>query len=332
MDNSIVRKDCEELCLTLSSLIKEELSNKTFLITGSNGLIGNYFVTLFDVLNEKIGSDINVYCISKHSPIWKNDNFHYITLDLAQPFSFVNKVDYIIHAACYATPTKFLANKLETFELNVNTTKKLLQIAQMSDGKLLFLSSGAIYGQPSRLDIPIQEAYIGNYSHLSSRGVYTESKKMGEVLCSLFGDLAKVVRLGYIYGPGNCEGRVMSDFIKMAKNNGKVIVTGSGDEKHCYCYITDAINMMLHVLLEGRYFVYNVDGKSLMSIEELAKSIAEYFNIEYSLSNNDTLISSPKLSMLNISKVQNEFNINKFVSFDEGLKRTIKWNLENKND
>ena len=116
MNSVIIREDCKSFLNNFDMI--RDLFNKTFLITGSNGLIGNYIVNLLSTANELYDANSMAYCISKHAPVWEDDRFTYITQDLSQPFSFQYHVDYIVHCACYGRPKKFLEDELETIALN----------------------------------------------------------------------------------------------------------------------------------------------------------------------------------------------------------------------
>ena len=192
---------------------------------------------------------------------------------------------------------------------------------------MVFLSSGAVYGDPPISELPISEEYPGNSTVFSTRASYIESKKMGEVLC--LNSFSKVysARLGYIYGPGNCKGRAMGEFINQAIIDGKIFIKGFGSELRSYCYVTDAIKMILYLLLNGKDRVYNVDGNSSISIFEVAAMIAKYFNAKL-ISNcaSSGIEGAPKNFQLDNTKICKEFNIINFVPFEDGLIRTMEWN------
>ena len=324
LNSAIIRQDCEKLAETFEGL--QGLFNKTFLITGSNGLIGNYLVNFLDVLNEKHDANIDAYCVSKHEPAWRAERFTYLTMDLASPFDFSGKVDYIFHAAGYASPKKFLANPAETISLNVDTTRTLLRVARRYGAKFLFLSSGAVYGTPAV--IPVKEDFPGNTTPFSERAPYIYSKRLGETLCHLHGPGAKVVRLGYIYGPGFIDGRVMSEFIWMGITGRYIQISSSGKELMSWCYITDALRMMLYVLLKGENSPYNIDGNSPMTVYELALSVAQFFGVKCEIKQNIDTKVTPLATILDNSKICGEFKMENFVPFEVGLQKTIEWNRE----
>ena len=177
MYSKIIEQDCLEI-LQDRKLV-DSIKGKRFLITGSNGLIGNYFATLLDVANREFDADITAYCYSKHKPNWTNKKFEFITGDISISFVTRFPVDYVIHGATYPRPRILLANELETIGLNVDVTWNLLNLSSAMGAKLLFLSSSEVYGQPPLEDLPTRENYTRTFPTDNIRSAYVESKRMG---------------------------------------------------------------------------------------------------------------------------------------------------------
>ncbi|MCK7495022.1 MAG: NAD-dependent epimerase/dehydratase family protein [Comamonadaceae bacterium] len=70
----------------------------------------------------------------------------------------------------------------------------------------LFFSSGEIYGEVARDDVPTPETYTGLVDHLSPRACYVEAKRFAETLCrfyhSQYGIPVTMIRLIHAFGPG----------------------------------------------------------------------------------------------------------------------------------
>jgi len=330
MNSTIIREDCIKLINNFNEVNK--LFNKTYLITGSNGLVGNYLVNLFSLVNHLYKAKIKVYCISKHAPVWKDDRFVYITQDLSHHFTFKYPVDYILHCACYGRPKKFLENELETISLNINATKTLLDTARTNKAKLVFLSTSEIYGNPPPEEIPTKESYPGNSLTSSSRAAYVESKRLGEALCYIYNrkyDIgSRVARMALVYGPGITihDERVMGNFMKNASVYKHIKLMDAGKGLRTYCYITDALNMLLKIMVLGKDVIYNVGGTETVSIYKMAQLVASYYGATYEASSASGLKDAPDIVKLDVSKACNEFGIHTFTPFKEGLKRTMDWN------
>ena len=335
--NQVIEKDLSE---SLEKVNLNKFRNKTVLIAGSNGLIGTYITLLLYFANKKQGLNIKVIGISKNEPnelllAAKDDkNFTFYKKNLAQDFEVKERVDYIIHAATYAQPAKFLENKLETIKLNTIVTKKLLTICKKDNASFLFLSSSEIYGQAE--EIPTPETYNGNCSTTSIRAPYSESKRLGETICSVFkedGVDVKIARVSSAYGPGISihDKRVLGNFLNKALTKKSIDLLDDGEQERTWLYISDCVAMLLNILLHGKSFIYNVGGEELVSIKRLAEVICELIGSEYSLpekSKGVFMVSAPDRVKLDVSKVIDEFKFKDFVNLKEGLRRTIEWNKE----
>lgn len=335
--NSIIEED---LLRVLERVELGKLRNKSILVTGSNGLIGTYIIMVLYLANKKHSLNIRVIGVSKNDP---NDTLSEIREDkditlykknLVDDSEFDEKFDYIIHAATYAQPVKFLENKLETIKLNTVVTEKLLDMCKKNTSSFLFISSSEIYGQAEK--IPTPETYNGNCSTTYDRAPYTESKRLGETICSVFKEIGvdvKVARGSSVYGPGISiyDKRVIGNFLNKALIKKSIDLLDSGRQERAWLYVGDCVIMLLNILLHGKSFIYNVGGEELVSIKRLAEIICELTDAKYSLpkeADDVFMTGAPDRVRLDISKVKNEFQLDDFTDLKEGLRRTIEWNRD----
>ena len=131
----------------------------------------------------------------------------------------------------------------------------------------------------------------------------------------LFDDCTdKITKKRHYFGPVNID-----------KLHIKLMDDGKG--LRSYCYITDALNMLLKIMLQGKDVLYNVGGMETVSIYEMAQLVARFCGATCEAGSGKGMKDAPDIVKLDVSKVCNEFKINKFIPFKEGLKRTIDWNL-----
>lgn len=313
-----------------------ELSGKKIIITGASGLLGNYFLACLKKFNQDNHKPVQVIAITqKHFPDYlKNlidyNNIEIISGDLSDD-KFVLSLpmaDYIIHAAGYGQPGKFLENPVKTIKINTSATLALFE-KLLPNGKFLFLSSSEVYsGLPNP---PFYEEQIGTTNTTHPRACYIEAKRCGETICNAYrskGIMAKSARLSLAYGPGTKpnDARVLNNFIYKALQ-GEIKMLDRGDARRTYCYITDAIEILWLILFKGKEPVYNVGGFSKTTIAELAKKIGEYLNAQVIFPNNSSksLSGAPEDVFLEMSKTKIEFNKTEYVDFNLGLKKTIEW-------
>jgi nucleoside-diphosphate-sugar epimerase len=305
-----------------------QLDGQDILVTGASGLIGSEILKRF-IQARKLGHELNIFALSKSSEYSvRYDEVRYLTGDLSDCHftSKIRKFDSIIHAAGYGQPGKFLRNPFTTISLNTTATEKLLQKAS---NKFLFVSTSEIYsGSPI---IPCKEDQTGLTNTNHPRAAYIESKKTGETLTHLankeLGINSNIARLALAYGPGarlNDE-RVLNQLIIRSLKDQELRLQGSGDAIRTYCYISDAVDLLLQVFLLGSGEIYNIGGNSRTTINELAGLIANLTGANFYPENKKVDDFSPAEVSLDITKVIELSGKKSFIQLEEGLKRTISW-------
>lgn len=308
-----------------------KLRNKKVLITGASGLVGIHLLaSLKEVQNEL---NITIYTWTKNENSFYKEIFEnctQIVCDITDINNYKDlpKFDFIIHAAGYGQPIKFLWDKIKTIEINTHVTIQLLELLK-DDGIFLYISSSEVYNGLFKYGITEDEIGISDSIH--PRASYIEAKKCGEVICNVYrekGKNVKIARLSTSFGPGTKYGdiRVVSSLIDKGLKNDTIELLDDGNSLRTLCYITDVIEMLFNIGLNSKEFIYNVGGIETISILELANKIGFILNKEVLTQKSDgELIGSPKLVNLSIDKYIREFNKNEFVSIDAGLLKTIEW-------
>ncbi|MBI4004981.1 NAD-dependent epimerase/dehydratase family protein, partial [Candidatus Roizmanbacteria bacterium] len=143
--SSIILEDCKQI---IQKVDFRQLRNKNVLLTGSNGFFGRYIAYTIYQLNKLKKLNCTLFCVSLHGPnkdisLLSQQDSHIkpIQKDLSKNFKFNQPVDFIMHAACYAQPQKFIENSLATIELNITSTRKLLELAKKYHARFMFFSS-----------------------------------------------------------------------------------------------------------------------------------------------------------------------------------------------
>ena len=328
-------KDAEKI---LEKVDLSELEGKSVLITGASGLIGAYLLACMKALsrNKKIGK-ITAICNSKY-PLYLNDLINYPEIEVIvgdlTDYEFRQKLptaDYIIHAAGYGQPGRFMEDPIKTLKLNTETTFCLFDKLK-NNGKFLFLSTSEVYS--GLTNPPHKESEIGSTNTTHPRSCYIEAKRCGEAVCNSHrtkGVHAKSARLSLAYGPGTKPNdlRVINSFIQKAIQ-GKIELLDQGEAKRTYCYISDAIEILWNILLFGKESAYNVGGFSSITIADLARKIGKHLNVPviFPKISSDKISGAPIDVSLDMTKAKKEFGKTEYVSFDKGLETTIEWQRE----
>jgi len=320
---------------TLQCIDFSELRKKKILITGASGIIGVNLLACLRQLTITRAYDFCVAAVMQSAPYPYLQEF----CDYPNCFIFrgditdiefcrtLPEADYIIHAAGYGQPGRFMQSPVKTLQLNTASTFQLFE-KLLPGGKFLFLSTSELYSGLSHP--PFTEQQIGTTTTMHSRACYIEGKRGGEAIVNAYreqGVNAKSARLALAYGPGTRPNdlRVLNSFIQRALK-GKITLMDHGEAKRTYCYVSDAVEILWDILFLGKGPIYNVGGNSRTTIKEMAKQIGAFLQVPVEFPDTARpLKDSPDDVYLDMSKVQEEFHKTDYVQLDEGLARTIRW-------
>jgi len=317
-----------------------QLFGKHILITGASGMVGIYFLACLKHLSNDFPKSFTLTAIihSDPSPYLKElvnyEGANLVQGDLSNSIfcQSLPNIDFVIHAAGYAQPGRFLLNPEKTLKINTATIFELFG-KLVEDGTLLFVSSSEVYsGSPGG---KYREDQIGNSNTDHPRSCYIEGKRCGEAICNAYrskGINAMSARLSLAYGPGTKKGdkRALPSFVEKALKDKNIALQDEGKAIRTYCYVTDAVEHMWNILFRGTQCVYNVGGYSKISIAELAQKIGGQLGVSVDVPSGktDTLAGSPKDVSLDMKRAEEELGKKDYVSLDEGLSHTIGWYKE----
>jgi len=330
MLSEIIMHDVENNC---GQIDEDFLTNKKILITGSSGLIGTYILAyMVSLIKAGIPLDVYAHTFSEPPPhmleLISCGKIKVLQIDLSNisEYKRLPDADVIIHSAGYAQPILFMSNPIATMQINISATMALLQRLR-PHGSFIFISSSEVYcGLTKSI---FQEKYIGTTTPYHPRASYIEGKRSGEAACNAFrsqGVRAISARLGDVYGPGTRkhDKRALNSFIEKALFNQNIELLDSGNAKRTYCYVADALELLIRILFFGKQAVYNVGGHSFTSIAELAKMIGEITHVPAVFPSNEIQVAgSPEILQLDLSRIETEFGKTAYVELEEGLKRTV---------
>ena len=279
----------EDIDRALSHIVGiEKLQNKSIFVTGATGTIGSFVADTLISFTQKNDANIKIFLggrsiekLRYHFGTQKNVIF--APYDMKIPIKFDIQVDYVIHAAGNAHPAAFNGNPVGTIMENVESTFRLLEYLRLHKGKrLLYVSSGEVYGKGDTTLDSFAESYSGYVDVLSPRSCYPLSKRLTENLCSSYwkqyGIETVSVRPCHTYGPciTETDNRAHAQFFRNALNKESIVLKSSGNQIRSYNYVADCASGLLSVLLQGTSGeAYNLaNSQSILSIAELAAKIA----------------------------------------------------------
>ncbi len=344
MSDFLLASDIDEIVDRLGDEAKA-FGGKTVLLTGGRGFLGRYFMEVFGALNRRVleqpvslvAMDNMITAGKEGAQVPNLPNVEFIQHDVIQPFEWDRQLDYVIHAAGIASPYYYRAYPLETLEVAITGTRRMLELADQHDARLTFFSSSEIYGDPDPKHVPMAESYRGNVSCQGPRACYDESKRVGETLCYIFhgakGTHTNTIRPFNVFGPGMQETdyRVLPNFASRIKGSLPLLVYGTGNQTRTFCYITDAIVGFLLVVLKGvageAYNIGNPEPEISMvdlvkRIEKVSSNTVAYDVVEYP---DSYPADEPNRRAPDIRKARLQLDYSPAVDLDDGLKRFLDW-------
>lgn len=290
--NKVIREDMESI-LDYSG----DFDGCTVLLSGANSFFMSYFVYFLLERNRLKNADIHIIALihnmeaamAKFADYLSDEHLHLVhngARDEMETWNEIReweRIDYCIHAASPAGIFSRQANPLETFEVNVEGCRKLLELCRdRKVRKFMLISSVDVYGKLYQEE-RIREDDMGYLDLLYPRNAYANGKRTAEILCGLYHAVyhipTVIVRPYQVFGPGMnlYDGRLHGDFIRQIKEKGDIMLKSDGKAKRSFLYILDATLALMLCLLKGEAGqAYNLcDESGEASVWELAEAYVE---------------------------------------------------------
>lgn len=344
--NRVIRGDVQSIAEELGKVLAP-LAGTTLLVTGGSGFLCSYLLDTIAYLNDTAWNDpcrlisvdnLRSGIASRVAHLAERPEFRFLHHDVSEPLELGEPVDWIIHGAGIASPTFYRKYPLETVDVNVAGTRRMLELARRASIRsILYISTSEIYGDPEPHFIPTPEDYRGSVSCTGPRACYDESKRLAESLCAIYRNLyatpVKVIRPFNVYGPGQRldDRRIVPDLISAALERRPLVLYSDGRATRSFCYVSDAIRAMFLILLsgaDGQAFNVGNDEREI-SMADFARELSRVagpppLEVVYQTSNDPQyLTDNPQRRCPDLTKLRSRFSWQPKVGLTEGLRRTL---------
>ncbi len=308
------------------------LRDKKILVTGGHGFLGSFVI---DYLVEKIGISRNDLRVPKSAET---------DLRLMDDcIRSVDGIDIVLHIAGRGGGIGYNRRCPGTlFYDNITMNTHLMEAARCS-GVEKFLGVGTVCAYPKYTPVPFKEDDLWNGYPEETNASYGLSKKMmlvqSQAYRQQYGFNSIHLLMVNLYGPRDNfdpeDSHVVPALVRKfveAKREGKkeVVVWGTGTASREFLYVKDAAEAI--VLAAERYEgpePVNIGAGSEISIKELVGMICDITGYEGEIVWDTTKPDGQPRRGLDVSRARKEFDFTARTKFQEGLKETIDWYVEN---
>lgn len=320
----------------------EPLRGARLFITGGTGFFGRWMLESLAHANRTLDLRLSATVLTRdvasfhtRAPHIQSKLFHWIEGDV-RSFPFPDdSFSHVIHGASATEANLYRDQPKEMLDTIVAGTQHMLDFTAGAGAKrMLFLSSGAVYGpQPSQLT-HIPEDFHGASVPLEDHTVYARGKRMAEEICALRqkqGGIEIPIARGFAFvGPHLPMDThfAIGNFISDALAGRPIRIEGDGTPMRSYLYAADLAAWLWTILLRGRGGrAYNVGSDEDLSIFDLACRIAQPRHLEIIQAKHGLPGSAPTRYVPSIERAKQELGLKVCVPLDEAIERTRCWHL-----
>jgi UDP-glucose 4-epimerase len=301
------------------------VQSKVAMITGATGFLGRYIARHF------CSQGWSVIGIAKTSPenapLFNLQAYHALQLPSMELQNLLDNYhpDVFIHCAGRASVGLSIPNPREDFLANTALTFDVLDALRLKapNCRFIFLSSAAVYGNPSSL--PIQEDQPA--APISPYGFHKwQSENLVLEYAKVYGLPTASLRIFSAYGPG-LRRQVIWDICRKVLTEQSVILQGTGTESRDFIHAIDvarAIEFISNTApMQGE--VYNLGTGDEITIQRLAAMVIDA--LEYKLQpqfDGNIALGNPLQWQADISKIK-ALGFEPTVSIAQGIKVFANW-------
>jgi dTDP-glucose 4,6-dehydratase len=331
---------------------------RNILITGGAGFIGSHLVRL--MVNKYpeykiVNLDLLTYAgnLENLKDIEKSPNYTFVKGDICDYELIVSlikehKIDSVIHLAAESHVDRSIKDPFSFARTNVMGTLTLLQAAkniwrernEKFEGNLFYhVSTDEVYGS-----LEDEGTYFTEETRYDPHSPYSASKASSDHFVRAYHDTyglpVVISNCSNNYGSYQFPEKLIPLFINNIVNNKPLPVYGKGENVRDWLYVQDhaaAIDLIFHRGKRGE--TYNIGGfnewKNIDLIKVLIKTVDRLLGRAEGSSEKLITYVTDRAGhdlryAIDSSKLNSELGWTPSLQFEEGIEKTVKWYLENK--
>ena len=314
------------------------------IVTGGAGFIGGNYIHIMlkkHPEDEIICLDSLTYAgnLETLEPVMKNPKFKFVKGDIADR-EFVydlmekERPDVIVNFAAESHVDRSIVNPELFLRTNIIGTSVLLDACRKYGIKRYHqVSTDEVYG-----DLPLErkDLFFTETTPLHTSSPYSASKASADLLVLAYHRTYKlpvtISRCSNNYGPYHFPEKLIPLMIANALNNKPLPVYGKGENVRDWLYVADHCNAIDLIIRQGKVGeIYNIGGHNERRNLDVVKTILKELGKPESLIHFVTdRPGHDRRYAIDPTKIHNELGWLPETKFEDGIKETVQWYLENK--
>jgi len=307
------------------------------LVCGGAGFIGSAFIKNYhqnnrdskitNLDNLTIGSNLQNLKEIKDSP-----NYKFIKDDIRNESvidSLVKDSDVTINFAAESHVDRSIANPKPFLETNIFGTYSILEAIRKHDKQFIHVSTDEVYGDAQG------KSSFNEDSQINPSNPYAATKAAADNLVMsyyrTYGINCITTRCTNNFGPNQFPEKLIPKTIIRLLKNLKVPLYGDGTQIRSWIYVNDHVQAIESLISKGKPgHVYNITAYEEITNKSIVEKILDILEkphdiIEYV---NDRPGHDKRYS-IDCSKIENQTGWKPRYNFDDALKQTVNWYLQN---
>lgn len=321
----------------------EELRGCRIFITGGTGFVGTWLIEAFVAANAAYRLGARVTVLTRNAAAFRARSPHLteapgveLIAGSVTDFAFPDApFSHAIHAATERFFPATIDRPLGILADDAIATHRVLDFCRATGiRKLLFTSSGAVYGPPPIDRLQLLESDASAPDTTDIRSIYGQSKRHSECSCVLYGSTVgfevKIARLFAFVGPHLPldAGYAVGNFLRDVIAGRPVRISGDGSPLRSYLYAADLAIWLWHILLRGAPSrAYNVGSPHALSIRDLARTVvaATMSNVPVEVASEPVPGAVAARYVPSTDRARDELALHTWIDLPQAVRRTFDW-------
>ena len=306
------------------------------LVTGGLGFIGSNFI--LKLLNDSKYTVVNIDAElqgSNHANLNKiknSKNYSFVKGNITNKKlmgKLISENDVVVNFAAESFVDKSILDTNPFLVSNIRGTYTILEVIKEQNKRLLQISTDEVYGS-LKSNFSAEEDTRFNPS-----SPYAATKAAAELLINSYNITYNcetiITRCTNNYGPRQYPEKLIPKIILLANQNKKIPIYGNGENIRDWLYVDDHCEAIIKVLNKGiSGESYNISGNNEIDNITVVKKILQIMNKSEDLI--EFVEDRPGHDIrysLDSTKIRRQLNWKEENCFDDGIKKTIEWYLDN---